>query len=152
MGLWVDAAISHLQLTLFFRETMAYPSDLSFKTMTGLQTGWSGTTPILVFFSILLKRWIFSVGFIAGIQKMIAKFSTISLGEDRSDCYYPKRPRNSILKIAFSCVHLPIVPADPCLSHFLPYNGHSFLMSLFSYRRHWLLCSASQSDAVQVRN
>lgn len=45
--------------------------------------------------------------------------------QNRSDCYYPKRTRNSILKIAFSCVHLPMLPADPCLSHFLTRNGNS---------------------------
>lgn len=53
--------------------------------MTGLQTGWSGNISILVFFSILLKRWVFSGGFIAGIQKMISKFSMINLGEDRTE-------------------------------------------------------------------
>lgn len=45
--------------------------------------------------------------------------------QNRSDCYYPKRTRNSILKIAFSCVHLPMLPADLCLSHFLTHNGNS---------------------------
>lgn len=45
--------------------------------------------------------------------------------QKRSDCCYPRRTRNSILKIAFSCVHLPVLPDDPCLSHFLTHNGHS---------------------------
>lgn len=38
VGLWVDAATSQLQLTLFFWEAMACPSELYFKIMTGLQT------------------------------------------------------------------------------------------------------------------
>lgn len=80
---------------------MACPSELYFKIMTGLQTAWSGTTPILVFFSILLKRWVFSVGFIAGIQKIISKFSTwINLGEDRTEvtAITPKEPETVFLK------------------------------------------------------
>lgn len=44
MGLRVDAAISQFQLT-FFSETMACPSELDFKIVTGLQSGQSGAIP-----------------------------------------------------------------------------------------------------------
>lgn len=44
MGLWIDAAVSQFQLTLFSWETMACPLELDLKIVTGLQTGRSGAT------------------------------------------------------------------------------------------------------------
>jgi len=41
------------------------------------------------------------------------------------NCCCPKITRSSVLATALTCVHLPMLPADPRLSHFVTYNGCS---------------------------
>lgn len=67
MGLWVDAAISLFQLTLFFWKTIAYSAELDFKILTGLQTGPSGATPSLYSSLSCLRhqslQWVLLLGY-----------------------------------------------------------------------------------------